>query len=556
MPAPTNTSGATAIDLGTTLPTFVSQNVHDGGTTYTVWYKITPAVDGVLLVGANITASPATYAPTLNMYTPTFGTLVLNQGNSGQPIQFRVVAGQTYWFEIVANVGNPSPAVMVLQVAMGPDESYAAGDHLVSDDEDNNTNAIVRPGSTPVAGDVSTAPVRKFIEEFATGELGDTLLSGIILHSNNGGTPPSDARLFSAALALIADVTFPGAGGVNGLRSIRASKNGNKFYAVRGASGGIHTVSTVSPAGVIGGTTWSLPAVVSQTVHAIAASNDESILYFAYSSNAGTALKRWDLVNNVALPDLVPLIANQRIGEILVLLDDTLIVTYDRNVGAALPNGIIKHYSAAGVELHSMAVTDDTARLAVALNDPASFWFMQFTLSDSLRHFKNIQSSDFAVLEDSLGTTFGDRIGDSPYFEFGTPFSCPLLVLRAGNAPPSPAPPGTTVRRIRRLRQAPHLHSENVEMIYHLFEVSVEQGRGLTTGHGDDPVLMMQMSKDGGKTWGNERWASVGRLGKYKNRTRWRAPGMARDAVFRVVCSDPIFIAILNAFIDVTKARQ
>ena len=62
-----------------------------------------------------------------------------------------------------------------------------------------------------------------------------------------------------------------------------------------------------------------------------------------------------------------------------------------------------------------------------------------------------------------------------------------------------------------------------------------------------DPQAMLRWSNDGGSTWSNEHWTSIGRIGKYKNRAIWRRLGMARDRIFEVVVTDPVKAVIVSA---------
>ena len=67
-------------------------------------------------------------------------------------------------------------------------------------------------------------------------------------------------------------------------------------------------------------------------------------------------------------------------------------------------------------------------------------------------------------------------------------------------------------------------------------------------GQSGNPYLMLQWSKDGGRTFGNEVWQSSGPIGAYKQRAVWRALGRARDWVFRFVMSDPARLVVVNAY--------
>jgi hypothetical protein len=61
------------------------------------------------------------------------------------------------------------------------------------------------------------------------------------------------------------------------------------------------------------------------------------------------------------------------------------------------------------------------------------------------------------------------------------------------------------------------------------------------------PQAMLRWSDDGGSTWSNEHWVTIGQTGKYKNRAIWRRLGQARDRVFEVVVTDPVKAVIVSA---------
>jgi hypothetical protein len=66
---------------------------------------------------------------------------------------------------------------------------------------------------------------------------------------------------------------------------------------------------------------------------------------------------------------------------------------------------------------------------------------------------------------------------------------------------------------------------------------------------------MLRWSDDGGHTWSNEHWASMGKIGEYGKRVIWRRLGMTtklRDRVYEVSGSDPVKIAIMGAELSVT----
>lgn len=100
---------------------------------------------------------------------------------------------------------------------------------------------------------------------------------------------------------------------------------------------------------------------------------------------------------------------------------------------------------------------------------------------------------------------------------------------------------------IRRLRRAPHLVKDFNQVFYDRLQIQFEPGVGLSVGQGSDPQAMLRWSNDGGSTWSNEYWRSIGQIGKYRNRAIWRRLGSARDRVYEVVVSDPIKAVIVSA---------
>jgi hypothetical protein len=67
---------------------------------------------------------------------------------------------------------------------------------------------------------------------------------------------------------------------------------------------------------------------------------------------------------------------------------------------------------------------------------------------------------------------------------------------------------------------------------------------------GSDPQVMLRWSDDGGHTWSNEHWATLGKIGVYQQRVFWRRLGMTlklRDRVYELSGTDPVKIAIMGA---------
>jgi hypothetical protein len=102
-------------------------------------------------------------------------------------------------------------------------------------------------------------------------------------------------------------------------------------------------------------------------------------------------------------------------------------------------------------------------------------------------------------------------------------------------------------QQIRRIRRAPHITSDLQRQYFHELQIQFQPGVGLSTGQGEDPQAMLRWSNDGGSTWSNEYWTTIGKQGKYLNRAIWRRLGFSRDKVFEVSISDPVKAVIISA---------
>jgi hypothetical protein len=137
-------------------------------------------------------------------------------------------------------------------------------------------------------------------------------------------------------------------------------------------------------------------------------------------------------------------------------------------------------------------------------------------------------------------------------------------------------------QQIRRLRRAPHLVNDFQREYFDELQIQFQPGVGTTgatnTSGGDlyiapyetfligpseivfiggehivnsditfNPQAMLRWSNDGGSTWSNEHWTTIGKQGKYKNRAIWRRLGMARDRIFEISITDPVKAVIISA---------
>lgn len=109
---------------------------------------------------------------------------------------------------------------------------------------------------------------------------------------------------------------------------------------------------------------------------------------------------------------------------------------------------------------------------------------------------------------------------------------------------------------IIRTRDSAPIHSgligaDNKEFEINSIEFVVETGVGLLIGQGQNPQLIFSVSRDGGKTFGTERFINIGTLGQRmlvtaRNIGRFKEVG----CVLRVRFSDPTYCAIYSANVD------
>jgi hypothetical protein len=102
-------------------------------------------------------------------------------------------------------------------------------------------------------------------------------------------------------------------------------------------------------------------------------------------------------------------------------------------------------------------------------------------------------------------------------------------------------------QNIRRLRRCPHLVSDLQREFFDELQIQFQPGVGNSNDPATDPQAMLRWSNDGGSTWSKEYWVSIGKIGRYRNRAIWRRLGTARDRLFEVVVTDPVWAVIVSA---------
>lgn len=100
---------------------------------------------------------------------------------------------------------------------------------------------------------------------------------------------------------------------------------------------------------------------------------------------------------------------------------------------------------------------------------------------------------------------------------------------------------------LQRRAISPPVHDDGNLVSMSDLQVHFEHGVGLTAGQGSDPRVILDYSVDGGQTYGNEIWGSIGKIGEYLKRAVWRRLGRFRQRNFRLTYSEPTPFTIYGA---------
>lgn len=560
MAAPTNTSAATAIDI-TSLPYSVVQTVDDAGTTYTVWYKHTAESDGTLSIWGLGSSNLTTYRPTCFIYI-TDPTGAAYNSYQNRPIYFPVTAGLTYYFKFVSNAGNPSPAPLTVSLIAHAEADAPAGSIAIVDVHQGYPVAML----DATADDV----VLRYVPNVSATEYGAAILPNAILALAIG----RELVLYDSnyhAFSFSGDIF--GSGTANRLVNV-TSNNRDAFYVSTGNPYALASakVARVTSAGVVGSTTWTLGA---QEVNGICVSPDETILYYT-TITANDPVRRWDLVNDVALTDLAAGINAQTVAcrNCLCLDDGTVLVLY-RNSTAT--TSFVRHYATDGSVIATCSldytVSDPEDVLARDVDD-THFWVWQHDgvgVLNATPFFRKVTVATMAIAVSRPLVAF--NIGRYNYSEtltptarFGGSYSCPFWITRTAAATPPDSdlngPGGLDILRargtlvtypIRRVRTTPHMFDKNQRLFFRRFELFIQAGAGTVTGQGSNPTIELHCSNDGGFTWPIQRTLNAGALGNYTARAFTVQLGSARDRVWKVIQTDPVNTIWIGAEVEIDE---
>jgi len=183
------------------------------------------------------------------------------------------------------------------------------------------------------------------------------------------------------------------------------------------------------------------------------------------------------------------------------------------------------------------------------LNFPSAFTTWVYDIATSLWHERcSWDNPGFNRHRSDCQCNFGGEIivGD---YENGNIYTFSLTTY---------ADNGGIQKWLRSWRALPPGRNTLKRTAHHELQLDCQVGVGLVTGQGSDPQAMLRWSDDGGHTWSNEHWATMGAIGATATRVNWHRLGMTlktRDRIYEVSGTDPVKIAIMGAELHISQTN-
>lgn len=179
---------------------------------------------------------------------------------------------------------------------------------------------------------------------------------------------------------------------------------------------------------------------------------------------------------------------------------------------------------------HSMyQLTFPTVGRSFLYDNTTGFWYeTQTGLGLLARHFANlgIGFNTFSYVSDATtGSIY--QLSSAVYTDNGSP--------------------------IKRQVVSRHLHADGNLLYINELLIDMETGVGLQSGQGSDPQLMLEVSRDSGKTFGIPKVKPLGKVGQYLTRVHFNRLGAAEDFVFRLTVTDPVKFTMIHAAVTTNQ---
>jgi hypothetical protein len=535
---PSNGTAATATALST-LPQTLTQDFGDG---LEAWYSYTGHV-GEVMAGFWAYADLTNDQIDTTVYESDGTTVFLGIASAhNRPIQVPQSSGTLIYLKVASTSGHPPTVDVTLSALPGPTSAVPSGAICINDDT----------VGFPLAYLSATTGQPLSFQVFPASERGTPATNTSVLPSGITLTDDIDLDVFHVYDATLqtqlATVAYPFN---TGTPEATNSDQDATFYVSGWVTGGNARVATISDAGVVGGTTWTL----SGHAFTLCPTLDNTLLYYADGSN-GAKIKTWVLGTNMAGADFAAGVSGYQIRDILNLADGTFAVGYHRTA-----DSFVRIYASDGstvADYASFGGATQVNHLCHAIDDPNSIWVWLFEVSGTTptgnSRFVNLKVSDGTFLSDLTGLAQYENGEYSPATtadpqRFGHSNSCPIWILRSAFVPPVP-PAEPEEFFIRRERWFPVISSGLKRQFFSKLQIDLQAGNGLSTGQGSNPLMEIDWSDDSGWTWSNIRFVETGRIGAYGWRPIARNLSYGRNRVFRIAVSDPVQWVVVGADLD------
>lgn len=425
--APANQLQLTAKDLTGLLPFTASVDLSlatdVSSVNPAVYYRYTAGADermvGIIAYSGVFDVAQTQFVPPADVFDANPAALVVEVVNL--PIQYPLTPGQDVIFKIYRQFGATGTAL--IDFVEAPREDMPVGTLI---DPDDTT------GFPAAAISTATGEILRFVP-LPPGEFGDILRNGTILL--DGSASPDGVQLFNAQFALLLTLGTVGSAATTE-RPIRISAGLQEFFLGSAGGGGpMASIRRISSAGVVG-TTWTLPDV---GLVALAPNSVGSIVYVGgQSSSTNTPIKRWLTAGAGSFgTDLAAgLGANERVWDMLVLSDDSVIVSWlNTSTGTVTVKRFLDDGTVLGTLTKPGMATFFTRLAFDYLTYQTHFWMWSHT-TDGFSVWEKVEASTMTVVytvpdvrEYESGTYTGGQT-DTPDRRFGASQSCPFFFMR------------------------------------------------------------------------------------------------------------------------------
>jgi hypothetical protein len=407
-----------------------------------LWWVYTPQA-GETAVGIRLSeTSPGTgYSPTMTIW---YGTSpALTQATYGcfqfeDPTeqQINLTPGVPVYFQITGPTTFAGTDI-IFELVEPPDDPYTTGDLWVSNDTPGFPAAILSQLDGTVLKIFGMPSFESADTDWPSG------ITCVAAEGDNAGLTIESIQLWDGQLTLIHTNTSLVIANQSGVSPVSGDQNGT-FYIARPDNVFLAvfrtTVVTIDTSGVAWGTTWTLPAN-GDNCSCMAVSRDGTTLYYGQPNQGLTAVHRYDLINDLPLSDLVASAGGlSRLGrDIKILADGTVLVVFRSDTSN---DWMVRRYDTSGTLLNTYtfaASIGSAPRIAIAPDDPDSFWVMSFPDGETST-FTRFDVATAAVVIAFDVQQKDAHENDSPMF--GPSQSCPLLIV-PGSSPPGGCVSGT-----------------------------------------------------------------------------------------------------------------